>query len=113
MQECSNRICNLRKQLSFQITESVSESKSTVQEFFSKLKDSLYENAPIDVVLKSAGTVLQSFSDTEKKEISQYLQNKGASSGDKVGKVLSEVLSINEQKQKKIKNKADDDIRGR
>jgi len=106
-------ICNLRKQLSSQITESVSDSKSTVQEFFSKLKDSLYENAPIDVVLKSAGTVLQSFSDTEKKEISQYLQNKGASSGDKVGKVLSEVLSINEQKQKKIKNKADDDTRGR
>lgn len=94
-------ICNLRKQFSTQIKESVSDSKSTVQEFFSKLKDSLYENAPLDVILKSAGTVLQSFSETEKKEISLYLQNKGASSEDKVGKILSEVLSPEKQRKKR------------
>ena len=70
-------------------------------EFFSKLKDSLYENAPLDVILKSAGTVLQSFSETEKKEISLYLQNKGASSEDKVGKILSEVLSPEKQRKKR------------
>ena len=86
---------------------------SVVEQFFSKLKDSLYDNAKLEDVLKSAATVLQTFSDTEKKEISQYLHNKGASSDDRVGKVLSSILKIKEPEQKKKRSKADDDTRGR
>ena len=92
--------------------EQKKQKTSVVEQFFSKLKDSLYDNAKLEDVLKSAATVLQTFSDTEKKEISQYLHNKGASSGDRVGKVLSSILEINEQKQTKKRSKTDDDTRG-
>lgn len=93
--------------------EELKKQTSVVEQFFSKLKDSLYDNAKLEDVLKSAATVLQTFSDTEKKEISQYLQDKGASSGDRVGKVLSSILEIKEPGQKKKRSKADDDTRGR
>lgn len=89
------------------------QATSVIKQFFSKLKDSLYDNAKLEDVLKSAATVLQTFSDTEKKEISQYLNDKGASSGDRVGKVLSSILEIKEPGQKKKRSKADDDTRGR
>lgn len=89
------------------------QANSVIEQFFSKLKDSLYDNAKLEDVLKSAATVLQTFSDTEKKEISQYLHNKGASSGNRVGKVLSSILEIKEPGQKKKRSKADDDTRGR
>ena len=96
-----------------QIESSKDEKTSVVEQFFSKLKDSLYDNAKLEDVLKSAASVLQTFSDTEKKEISQYLNDKGASSGDRVGKVLSSILEIKEPGQKKKRSKADDDTRGR
>ena len=73
---------------------------SVVEQFFSKLKDSLYDNAKLEDVLKSAASVLQTFSDTEKKEISQYLRNKDASLGNS-GNGLSSILEITEPGQKK------------
>jgi len=84
---------------------------SVVEQFFSKLKDSIYDNAKLEDVLKSAATVLQTFSDTEKKEISQYLRNKDASLGNS-GNGLSSILEITEPGQKKKRSKADDDTRG-
>lgn len=103
-------ICNLINKLNS--IEKGKKELPVVDLFFTKLKDSLYDNAKLEDVLKSAATVLQTFSDTEKKEISQYLHNKGASSGDRVGKVLSSILEINEQKQTKKRSKTDDDTRG-
>lgn len=85
---------------------------SVVKQFFTKLKDSICDNAKLEDVLKSAASVLQTFSDTEKKEISQYLRNKDASLGNS-GNGLSSILEITEPGQKKKRSKADDDTRGR
>ena len=85
---------------------------SVVKQFFSKLKESIYDNAKLEDVLKSAASVLQTFSDTEKKEISQYLRNKDASLGNS-SNGLSSILEIKEPGQKKKRSKADDDTRGR
>ena len=85
---------------------------SVVEQFFSKLKDSICDNAKLEDVLKSAASVLQTFSDTEKKEISQYLRNKDASLGNS-SNGLSSILEIKEPGQKKKRSKADDDTRGR
>ena len=85
---------------------------SVIEQFFTKLKDSICDNAKLEDVLKSAASVLQTFSDTEKKEISQYLRNKDASLGNSENG-LSSILEIKEPGQKKKRSKADDDTRGR
>ena len=81
---------------------------NAVNRFFKKVRKGLTENdVTIKQVLHAAAVALDGFSEEEKVIISSFISDKGAISGKKVGKVISDTLNINIEKktsQKKWKD---------
>ena len=72
--------------------------------YVSRIKDLLPENErkSVESVLKAGKLAMKDFSDDDKKYISQFMKNLGATDGDSLGKALNKAVTpISEQKREK------------
>ena len=85
------------------------QTDSAVDRYFEQIRDSLGNGeVTIKQVLHAAAVALEGFSASEKQQISSFISDKGASSGQKIGKVISDTLKINLSERQTFKRKQKD-----
>lgn len=85
------------------------QTDSAVDRYFEQIRNSLGNGeVTIKQVLHAAAVALEGFSASEKQQISSFISDKGASSGQKIGKVISDTLKINLNERQTFKRKQND-----
>lgn len=87
----------------------IQQADNAVDRYFEQIRNSLGNGeVTIKQVLHAAAVALEGFSASEKQQISSFISDKGASSGQKIGKVISDTLKINLNERQTFKRKQND-----
>ena len=87
-----------RQQLENSLSMSKTEEKDVVKDFLGKVKESLPDKVGIDELFKVSAIILDGYNKDEKASIGSYLAGIGADNKNNLGKFLSEVLDVKQDR---------------